>query len=921
MSLIHQMLRDFEKIRHASGQAQDGVGVNGVMKFPAGLGGMPGRQRLLWLAGGMALASAVTMMPWLMTDHKGDPSGRTGQETSLTVPSAAREAVRQPTSEAASDQDASIPVLREENSLDDGSPQSLDSVALAMGQTLELEAGATESDHSTRSTASDAGSRDGGRGLAKGATAPFMVQMGVFPTLEEAKRFQEKLPASARESSRISPVRDLLNRPMFAVRSGPFVSREKAAAVSGGYASQGMEGAFVAQAVEDLPLLQVDGKVGKMSEEVLPPILSAGQPSSTPSNHAVKGEGKPASSLEENGKTFFLYAIQAGSFREQTSADALAAKLRERGMYPYVLRLRDVDNTLWHSVCFGLFTDMDVAKQALARTRNGDLGKAYVLPVESRSFIKFIARRGDGTTAAAHLEKEVPAGKVPADKAVQRKAKGKAVHSQADQTPTATEPVAKSDLSDVARPVEGVPATVATNDGITLKKSYIDEKDRYAIQVGSFIEDGSARDLVRDLRKRGYDPYILELPTSGKSGKMRKTVRIGNFQDLREAEKAGLDFRKREKRDGYVVTIDSSHSPGDLPEKVAGQVVASRSINLPLVKSENALAAVTGTESDSGKSGTSDPVTSGGAAAEKPVSAAPVARGANDKGHEVGTGTPGPVGGKVDVLEDYNGNGNKVSLAELGAEEILSGRQAMEHKPPQVPEAVAAVPLTGSPVVEAHTSSEGTTPFLHKPRPLKEVIQKAGQGVSGKTMQSDRFFQEAQRLEREGDNKGAEDFSRRALDLNSSNHRARELLARILFTSGRSNEAYPLLSDGLAKGFDSGLVKLFARILVQDGKTESALGVLENAQAQGGAEDEELMALLAAMYQRNKNHWKAIDLYEKLLAKHQDNAIWWMGLAISLEGVEEKSSALQAYHNAMENGQLKLNLKNFVSKRIQALSN
>ncbi|MBF0152504.1 MAG: SPOR domain-containing protein [Magnetococcales bacterium] len=980
MSLIHQLLRDFEKVRHASGQALGSMGVSGTLKVPAGLGVSPGRQRLLWLAGGMALAAAFAVTPWVWQHHGGGGQAwSASQEVRREAPTVDRDHLRRVAANAFADANPPrIAIPGEESSSDDKFASTFDSDAKATNHNLDTDSGEVGKAFTREGPLSSTHTNgDLARSQEKVSAVPFMVQLGIFSTTDEAIGFQTGLPVKVRNASRIVPVRDFLNRPMYAVRSGPFRSHEEAAAVSGGYSAQGVEGAFVAQAVEEVPLVQMDGKVGKPAEDVLPPVLSAGQPpSSSAGTHEATGEKGQASAHAEAGKPFFLYAIQAGSFREGRLAESLAAKLREKGLFPYILRLRGVDNALWHSVCFGLFTDMDAARRALGQSKGGDLGKAYVLPVESRSFIKFIARRGDGTTISEALEKGDPADVSSAEKgdASKTKAKGKNrggakvvdvkpqdVQSQGSDvgslktTPERAIPEISVSGKDIPihplvakaeEPAGDKPTEAAADAKVVSKKSYINENDRFAVQVGAFVEDGSARDLVRELRKRGYDPYILELPSGDQAGKMRKTVRIGSFQELRDAEKSLADYRKRERLDGYVVTIDSSRSPGDDVRKADRRRLAKKTAKGTGKEAEGALATAVPTSAGSAHSVIPQSVTSGSETSGSAVSELSGGGALAGLSSASGEGKSGPPKGdhqvlalqeegtttksaapaspkgetKIDVLEDYNDKSVKIPSGVVESDKSLMEKSALATKPAKVPEAVASVAgATEHP--EPGIGTEKPRPFLQKPKPMKDAILKTGQGVSGKGMQSDKFFQEAQRLEQEGDAKGAEDFARRALDLNPANHRAREFLARIMFTSGRSNEAYPLLSDGLAKGFDSGLVKLFARILVQDGKTESALGVLENAQSQGGADDEELMALLAAMYQRNKNHWKAIDLYEKLLAKHTDNAVWWMGLAISLEGVDEKTSALQAYQNAMDNGQLKMNLKNFVGKRIQALSN
>ncbi|MBF0124584.1 MAG: tetratricopeptide repeat protein, partial [Magnetococcales bacterium] len=111
------------------------------------------------------------------------------------------------------------------------------------------------------------------------------------------------------------------------------------------------------------------------------------------------------------------------------------------------------------------------------------------------------------------------------------------------------------------------------------------------------------------------------------------------------------------------------------------------------------------------------------------------------------------------------------------------------------------------------------------------------------------------------------------------------------------------------------------------GQVDSAVGVLETVlgetrtQESGGDVDVDLLAMQATAYQRNGQHHKAIDVYEKILRKHPEKGTWWMGMAISLEQVKELHAAIQAYQSALESNVLSVELRQFVAQRIQSLSN
>jgi len=77
--------------------------------------------------------------------------------------------------------------------------------------------------------------------------------------------------------------------------------------------------------------------------------------------------------------------------------------------------------------------------------------------------------------------------------------------------------------------------------------------------------------------------------------------------------------------------------------------------------------------------------------------------------------------------------------------------------------------------------------------------------------------------------------------------------------------------------------------------------------------------LLAATYQRVKNHKKAIAIYLQLVKEKSSVGIWWLGLAISLEKSGKNKEALEAYQRAQKTGSLKAGLVKFTNNRVSAL--
>jgi tetratricopeptide (TPR) repeat protein len=76
------------------------------------------------------------------------------------------------------------------------------------------------------------------------------------------------------------------------------------------------------------------------------------------------------------------------------------------------------------------------------------------------------------------------------------------------------------------------------------------------------------------------------------------------------------------------------------------------------------------------------------------------------------------------------------------------------------------------------------------------------------------------------------------------------------------------------------------------------------------------MALLAALYQQQKSHPKAIQLYRTLLQSDIQNGVWSMGLAVALDSMGKEKEARGYYEKAYRSGRLKTEALNFVRKKL-----
>ena len=93
--------------------------------------------------------------------------------------------------------------------------------------------------------------------------------------------------------------------------------------------------------------------------------------------------------------------------------------------------------------------------------------------------------------------------------------------------------------------------------------------------------------------------------------------------------------------------------------------------------------------------------------------------------------------------------------------------------------------------------------------------------------------------------------------------------------------------------------------------------VLEKYRARA-AGDPEYLALMAAIFQRAGQHADAARAYRQAVTAQPRQGKWWLGMAISLEAVNNPKAAREAYHRAATSG-LDGNLKQYAEQRLAAL--
>ena len=189
--------------------------------------------------------------------------------------------------------------------------------------------------------------------------------------------------------------------------------------------------------------------------------------------------------------------------------------------------------------------------------------------------------------------------------------------------------------------------------------------------------------------------------------------------------------------------------------------------------------------------------------------------------------------------------------------------------------------------------------------------------VASKT--ADEYFQQALAFSESGRLQRAERALVAALTANPGHADARVTLVSSLVQQNRTHDGLVVLRDGLAiTPTEPKLASLYARLLVRLGKLEVALEILKNA-APPLSRDPAYHAFIAAVSQRLGAHRAAAETYEHVLEHEPENGVWWMGMAISLEALNEGARAMKAYQRALEAESLTHDLQRYVGQRLTVL--
>jgi MSHA biogenesis protein MshN len=190
-----------------------------------------------------------------------------------------------------------------------------------------------------------------------------------------------------------------------------------------------------------------------------------------------------------------------------------------------------------------------------------------------------------------------------------------------------------------------------------------------------------------------------------------------------------------------------------------------------------------------------------------------------------------------------------------------------------------------------------------------------GQGrVETESQGADNAYRRALAALQDGRTAEAVSSLQAALRANPRHEAARQTLVSLLIENNRGDEAMAQLQQALTlEPRQPALAMLLARLQIERGKSgiEALLRTLPYATGNG-----DYHAFLGGALQRQNRFREAAEQYQTALRTAPNNAVWWMGLGIALQGDKRNGEAHDAFRQAKALGTLSPELQAFVERRL-----
>ena len=269
-----------------------------------------------------------------------------------------------------------------------------------------------------------------------------------------------------------------------------------------------------------------------------------------------------------------LYSIQVGAFVTRARADDQKQTLAQKGYQPYIYRGANSKGALWYTVRVGDFDDVDEAVAAAREFVALESAAVVLTHFDSLMMVRDETGKRIEITAPeegdrAEVVSDDPEAAVDDPEAAVEDPEAAIEEPEAaaeEPEAAAEEPEtgiaeAEGDLAGASEALTEEPALLAEEaedrDGESVGGLIATaETNRYAVQVGAFLNRDNAYRFAAKLKGQGYPAAYVFHYTDSK-GNAWNAVRSGDFPDPETAKSAAIEFETKENITAIVTRIDA----------------------------------------------------------------------------------------------------------------------------------------------------------------------------------------------------------------------------------------------------------------------------------------------------------------------------------------------------------------------------
>lgn len=236
---------------------------------------------------------------------------------------------------------------------------------------------------------------------------------------------------------------------------------------------------------------------------------------------------------------------------------------------------------------------------------------------------------------------------------------------------------------------------------------------------------------------------------------------------------------------------------------------------------------------------------------------------------------------------------------------------------------ITALPKTATAHEEISTESKPTTlgkAAIENTSPKKNTNQGSVVKQTSPVQLSYNYYKHALGNLQQGRVSEAQSDLSKALEIDATNHEARQTLVSLLLENKRMDDAKTILKDGLKIAPEQNVFRMaLARLQVDEGRDLEAFNTLEQGLAYA-KQDADLHSFFATLLQRTDRHEEAVKHYMTSLSINpQSNPSTLVGLGISLQKTDRPEEAKQAYKRAQDLSPISPVLLQFIDQQLKQI--